>query len=120
MTNLSLPYQELSGIFEMRIHSGEYSVGQILDDCRVDPRRIPEGTPGIVDGVDIAALSRRLTNLPVGEIRRRRQRFNLFYEEVLVSADPVRGISFTTVLLILAHYNVISDNKSLRFEDSSS
>ena len=40
---------------------------------------------------------------------------NMFYEEVLVSADPDRGISFNTLLMILAHYKVINDNKSLRF-----
>lgn len=42
---------------------------------------------------------------------------NIFYEEVLVSADLDRGISFTSCLMILAHYNVISDNKSLRLEE---
>ncbi|KAG7131389.1 hypothetical protein HYQ46_009700 [Verticillium longisporum] len=35
----------------------------------------------------------------------------------MVSADPDRGISFTTVLMILAHYNIISDSKSLRLEE---
>lgn len=40
---------------------------------------------------------------------------NTFYEEVLVSSDPDRGIQFTALLLILAHYKVINDNKSLRY-----
>ena len=34
-----------------------------------------------------------------------------------MSADPDRGISFTSCLMILAHYNVISDNKALRLEE---
>ncbi|KAH0551448.1 hypothetical protein GP486_007337 [Trichoglossum hirsutum] len=110
---------ELSGAFEMRIYDGEFTVGRILEDCRVDPataaRRNTDSAPGIVDGVNLVALRRRLSQIPVHEIRRRRKKFNIFFEEVLVSADPDRGISFTSVLMILAHYNVISDNKSLRY-----
>jgi len=34
-----------------------------------------------------------------------------------VSADPDRGISFNTVLMILAHYNIITDSKSLQLDE---
>lgn len=34
-----------------------------------------------------------------------------------MSADPERGISFHQCLMIIAHYNVISDSKSLRLEE---
>ncbi|KAI9677265.1 MAG: calcium channel protein [Trizodia sp. TS-e1964] len=111
---------ELSGVFEMRIYDGEFTVARILDDCRLDPsagKRSSEAGSGVVDGIDLAALRTRLSRIPVHEIRRRRARHTVFYEEVLVSADPERGISFTSVLMILAHYNVISDNKSLRLEE---
>ncbi|KAH0238235.1 calcium channel-like protein subunit Cch1, partial [Aureobasidium melanogenum] len=36
---------------------------------------------------------------------------------VLVSADPDRGVEFNSLLMILAHYKVINDNKSLRLEE---
>ena len=42
---------------------------------------------------------------------------NVFYQEALLSADLDRGISFTSCLMILAHYNVINDTKSLRLEE---
>jgi voltage-dependent calcium channel len=42
---------------------------------------------------------------------------NVFYEEVLVSADPDKGIGFNSLLMILAHHKVINDNKSLRLEE---
>ena len=42
---------------------------------------------------------------------------NVFYQEILVTADPDRGISFTSCLMVLAHYNVINDTKSLRLEE---
>ena len=109
-------FQELSGVFEMRIYDGEHTVGQILEDCKVETRG-DDPPPGIVHGVDLAKLNRRLSTINVPEIRQRRARLNIFSQEVLVSADPDRGISFLSVLLILAHYNVISDGKALRLEE---
>lgn len=69
------------------------------------------------DEIDIPKLARIIDRIPVQEIRTRRQRLNAFYEEVLVSADPERGISFSACLMILAHYKVIVDSKSLRLEE---
>ena len=130
---------ELSGIFTMRIYDGEFTVGAILEECRKDRRdstaslhhsslhmRSQEslhrslgfnGENKIPDEVDYQKLSRIINRIPVKTIRERRQRLNIFYEEVLVSADPDRGISFHQCLMILAHYNVISDSKSLRLEE---
>jgi hypothetical protein len=71
----------------------------------------------VVEGVDLDKLSKILRTLPVEDIRARRQKLNAFYEEVLVTADPVRGISFHSCLMLLAHYNVISDSKSLKLEE---
>jgi len=62
----------------------------------------------------LAKLNERLAKLPIKEIRKRRDRMNKFYEEVLVSSDPDRGIRFNDLLMILAHYKVINDNKSLK------
>jgi hypothetical protein len=108
---------ELSGVFEMRIYSHEDSVRRILEDIQGQPangRMNSISTPSSANGIDLKALNERISKIDAGRVRRERARFNLFYEEVLVSADPDRGISFTTVLMVLAHYNVISDNKSLK------
>ncbi|KAH8697359.1 calcium channel subunit Cch1 [Talaromyces proteolyticus] len=111
---------ELSGLFEMRIYDGEFTVGRILEQCRSGPRDSvvsfqPERQSN--NEVDIAKLSQILNRIPVQEIRARRQRLNIFYEEVLVSADSERGIAFSACLMILAHYKVIVDSKSLRLEE---
>ena len=106
---------ELSGVFEMRIYDGEHTVNGILEQCRTEVRG--DETPGIIGGVDIAALNRALSTINVPQIRRRRQRLNIFAQEVLVSADPDRGVSFSSCLMILAHYNVINDSKALRLEE---
>ncbi|PQE25780.1 ion transporter protein [Rutstroemia sp. NJR-2017a BBW] len=111
---------ELSGVFEMRIYSHEDSVRRILEDIQgphANGRLNSISTPSSANGIDLKALNERISKIDAGRVRRERARFNLFYEEVLVSADPDRGISFTTVLMVLAHYNVISDNKSLKLEE---
>ncbi len=113
-----MPRQELSGVFEMRIYDGEHSVRSILEDCMVKNRNT-EPSSAVVDGVDIDKLNRRLERIPIAEIRRRRARMNIFYEEILVTAHFDKGISFTSCLMTLAHYNVISDNKSLRYVHST-
>ncbi|KAJ5950888.1 uncharacterized protein N7479_009301 [Penicillium vulpinum] len=127
---------ELSGVFAMRIYEGEFMVGSILEKCRVDPQRnslssyARNSTVSLAEprhstwrnsrvssGVDLDELSRIISKIPVQSIRERRKRLNTFYEEILVSADPDRGISFHQCLMILAHHNVISDSKSLRLEE---
>lgn len=101
----------------MRIHDGEFTIGRILDKCRVEsPEFITEGRR-VVEGVDLDMLSHVLQRLPVATVRARRERLNTFYEEMLVSADAIRGISFHSCLMILAHHNVINDSKSLRLEE---
>jgi hypothetical protein len=112
---------ELSGVFEMRIYDQDDSVRTILEDIRGSNDGASIRHASIVSssqfqtGVDLKKLNERLALIDVDKVRERRRRFNIFFEEVMVSADPERGISFTTVLMILAHYNIISDSKSLRY-----
>lgn len=108
---------ELSGVFQMRIYEPEDSVRNILDDVRNDTKTARHTSMATASGcsdLDIEKLNSRLAQLDVAKIRERRRRFNIFYEEVLVSADPDKGITFTSVLMILAHYNIINDSKSLK------
>lgn len=110
---------ELSGVFQMRIYEPEDSVRSILEDLQSDnktARHMSIATTNLDSGIDVTRLNARMDQLDVIKIRERRRRFNIFYEEVIVSADPDRGISFTTVLMILAHYNIISDSKSLKYD----
>ncbi|KNG51313.1 calcium channel subunit cch1 [Stemphylium lycopersici] len=111
---------ELSGIFEMRIYDGDFTVNALMEECGVAPRResnLPVSGREPTKEIDIDKLNRRLAMLPIAEIRRRRARMNTFYEEVLVSSDLDRGIQFSSLLMILAHHKVINDNKSLRLEE---
>ena len=109
---------ELSGIFEMRIYAGsDHSVHRILENCRVEVRGNETPPPGVVHGVDLGELNRQLRMIDLDDIRRRRNRMEIFFQEIMVSAHPTRGVNFTSCLMILTHYNVISDSKSLRLEE---
>ncbi|KAF2739935.1 hypothetical protein EJ04DRAFT_261114 [Polyplosphaeria fusca] len=111
---------ELSGIFEMRIYDGDFTVGRLIESTRKHSHRtseLPVQGHEAMPEIDIDKLNKALASLPIDEIRRRRKRMNTFYEEVLVSSDLDRGIAFTSLLMILAHHKVINDNKSLRLEE---
>ncbi|CAH0000943.1 unnamed protein product [Clonostachys byssicola] len=111
---------ELSGVFQMRIYDAEDSIHQILDDIHGQDKRDPHASIATSSGysnINLARLNERLALLDKEKIRERRRRFNMFYEEVLVSADPDRGVTFTGVLMILAHYNIINDSKSLKLDE---
>jgi voltage-dependent calcium channel len=120
---LFLPFanieQELSGVFSMRIYEDDYTIGKILEDCSINQRdSFQVHTSGrMIHGIDLDRLNNRLNSIPVADIRKKRARMNVFYEEIMVSADPDRGISFTSCLMTLAHYNVIDDTKSLRLDE---
>ncbi|KAH6685212.1 calcium-channel protein cch1 [Plectosphaerella plurivora] len=110
---------ELSGVFQMRIYDPEDSVSRILEDVRNEPPTSRHAsiatTSAAYAGLDLNRLNRRIAEIDPIKVRERRRRFNLFFEEVMVSADPDKGIAFGEVLMILAHYNIINDSKSLRW-----
>lgn len=110
---------ELSGVFSMRIYEPEDSVGSILEDVRSDDRMSHHAhviSPR-VNEIDLAKLNRRIANIDVQQVRARRRRFNIFYEEVMVMADHEQGIRFTDVLVTLASYNIVNDSKSYKLEE---
>lgn len=107
----------------MRIYPPEFSVRTILDECRVDPP--PGALPIMQDGparvdlesLDLRKLNEKLAKMPMEEIRQRRDELNAFNSEVLRSAVPDRGIWFTALIMILAHYKIITDTKNLRLDE---
>lgn len=100
----------------MHIYDGEHTVNRILEDCSVDTRG-NDPPPGVIHGIDLVRLNERLRTIDVADIRRRRAKLDLFFHDIMVDANADSGIGFTSCLIILAHYNVISDGKSLRLEE---
>lgn len=83
----------------------------------VQPDDPPKPSNRIVAGIDLDKLQERVSQIPVQEIRQRRERMEVFYQEVLLTAEKDRGIPFTAMLFLLTHYNVIVDSRSLRLEE---
>lgn len=106
-------------MFQMRIYEGDHTVRNILEDCSINVRdSFQVHTAGrTVHGIDLDKFNNRLNSINVADIRKKRARMDVFYEEMMVSADPDRGISFTACLMTLAQYNVIDDSKSLRLDE---
>lgn len=100
----------------MRIYEEPFTVHEILSDVRTDQASSNKRMPQIVEGINLDALNRRIAMIPKHRIQKQRHIFTLFYEECLVSADKDYGVAFTSVLLILAHYKIINDNKSLKYD----
>jgi voltage-dependent calcium channel len=99
----------------VRIYDEPYSVPIILQQITRDPNiaRTRVDDPTDTSNIDLQLLENAVARLPVEEIRERRRNFNILYEEATLSADE-KGISFTGMLLMLAHYKFIDDNKALR------
>lgn len=65
------------------------------------------GTVRIESGLDIDRLTALVSHLDPAELRRRRARFNRMYQEALLT-DKGKGVSFTSMLFILAYYKMCS------------
>jgi voltage-dependent calcium channel len=101
----------------MRIYDGDFTVRAMIEDCSPQPGDPTKPLGKVVDGIDLGRLRERVNQIPIDEIQQRRSRINIFYQEVMLTADPDRGIPFTAVLFLLTHYNVITDSRSLRLEE---
>ncbi|KAI1005582.1 Calcium-channel protein [Podosphaera aphanis] len=108
--------KELSGVFSMKIYPSEHSVQQILKDVRKSSVRGTSNLSGST-AIDVKILNARIAQIDATVVRGARSRYNHFFEEVMVSANIDRGIAFSKVLMILAYYNVINYNKSLKLEE---
>jgi voltage-dependent calcium channel len=108
---------ELSGVFAMRIYDEDDSVRRILEDVQVQTSAVRANSVASASqatGIDLKALNKRIAQIDGKKVRERRRIYNIFYQEIMVSADPDHGLAFTTVLMTLAHYKVINDNKCLK------
>jgi voltage-dependent calcium channel len=100
----------------MRVYEGDYTIRALMEDCTVEPGEVYKRRR-VIDGIDIDLLNARLRHIPIEDVRMKKQRMEVFYQEMMLSADPDLGISFKNTLMTLAHYNVIEDSRSLRLEE---
>ena len=73
----------------------------------------PHSHPQVVDGINLTKLNGILSGLDNNKIRKRRTLYARMYNEAMISQEPGKGISFTNMLLMLAHHKLIEDREAL-------
>ncbi|KAE9397917.1 hypothetical protein BT96DRAFT_1020456 [Gymnopus androsaceus JB14] len=102
-------FGRLSGVFEVRIYPAQYNILNIKAACKSDNSistltNVQWSTPSanVVEGLDMNKLNKVLGGIDYATIRKRR---------------AGRGISFTDMLLLLAHHKLIRDSEALVLRD---
>jgi len=67
------------------------------------------------DGLSLIKLDAILSRIDFDVIRQRRQTYEHLYWEACVTDDYGKGISFTSMLLLLCHYKLIDDEQALKY-----
>ncbi|KAK7047557.1 calcium channel protein [Paramarasmius palmivorus] len=111
-------FGKLSGVFEVRIYPTEWSIPNIVAACKDTSNTEPSWMrPRVVDGVDLDKLERALNSIDYTAIRKRRALYCRLYHEATIAHQPGKGISFTDMLMLLAHHKLIVDHEALILND---
>ncbi|KAJ7583970.1 Ion transport protein-domain-containing protein [Mycena floridula] len=115
-------FGRLNGVFEVRIYPVEYQIPNITAAVRADPSDefTSPYTPRsrVLGGVDVVKLDQILSSIDYAAVRRRRATYiRLLNEANLISGKDKAGMSFTAMLMLLAHHKLIVDREALNLKD---
>ncbi|KAI5291468.1 calcium channel protein [Ascosphaera aggregata] len=122
--------KNLTGKFEMRIYTGQFTVSQFVQESTfvkgenepmdtIGPiiKSIPKASTNYKEVyIDLGKLNRRVSRIPVKQIHKNRAKLEEFCEDVLVDSK-VKGISFSSCIMTLAHYNMINEWQSMQLDE---
>lgn len=97
----------------MRIYPAEFSIPRIMARAAADLSSTSGWTPNVVEGMELDKLNATLSGLDRAAIKRRKNLYNRLYHEARISHEPGKGLSFTNMLLLLAHHKLIVDRDAL-------
>lgn len=80
---------------------------------QVTPEAQMEHPAMIIENIDTLKLRDALVGLDGSKIRKRRAIYSRLWNEAIISQEPGKGISFTNMLLMLAHHKLIDDREAL-------
>lgn len=100
--------QRLAGIFEVKIYPTEYTIPNIMARSKAD-----DSTRKVTGELDVDKVTSNLDGIDRVIIKRRKDLYNRLYHEARISREPGKGISFTNMLLLLAHHKLIVDQEAL-------
>ncbi|KAH7925746.1 hypothetical protein BV22DRAFT_1128786 [Leucogyrophana mollusca] len=103
---------KLGGVFESRIYPVEHSASAVVAACKDN-----SWATKISEGVNVTKLNKMLNEIDYTSIRRRRNIYSRLYHEASISHHQGRGISFTDMLMLLAHHKLIVDRDALVLKD---
>ena len=109
-------FQKLTGIFEVRVYPTAYQVRQLLEQSRISPGNNPQHVSQYAPEIDLNKLETALRCINTNWVRQRRALYNRLYHEARLSFGRGIGISFTNMLLMLAHNKLITDKEALRYD----
>lgn len=67
----------------------------------------------MVEGLDLTKVEQVLDGINYADIRQRKAVYARLYHEATISHEPGLGISFTNMLILLAHHKLIVDAEAL-------
>ncbi|GJE94122.1 Ion transport protein-domain-containing protein [Phanerochaete sordida] len=103
-------FSKLTGIFEVKIYPTEWNIKSIMARSQAD------GSSATYP-VDVNRLQVNVNSIDRQMIKRRKNLWNRLYHEARISYEPGKGISFTNMLLLLAHHKLIVDQDALVLQD---
>ncbi|CAG8482061.1 10486_t:CDS:10, partial [Acaulospora colombiana] len=128
--------KKLEGSFQVRIHDSEHLVPNLVRNSRVvHSLTTPDERDSISsmkdknrfdllakENIDTRKLQQNLKNLNPSKISQRKRIYNMIYQEAMLSTERdalgnEKGISFTNMLLLLAHYKLVDDEKCLQINE---
>ncbi|KAH8105357.1 Ion transport protein-domain-containing protein [Cristinia sonorae] len=110
-------FGRLTGIFEVRIYPVEYSIPRLVARSQASEEDKQLWPSRVVRGVNVDVLNADLANIDPSIIKKRKELYNRLFHEARISFEPGKGISFTNMLLLLAHHKLIVDTDALVLKD---
>ncbi|CAG8581095.1 8980_t:CDS:10 [Paraglomus occultum] len=117
-------FGKLSGIFEVKIYEDQHQIKSLIDRSKAESLWGSSRQKGVynIDRIDIRKLKQNIAMINMAKVRERRRTYSHLYNEALLSVerdsrDNEKGISFTNMLLMLAHYKLVDDDQSLEIDE---
>lgn len=102
-------------MFEVKIYPVEFSTPNLKAACSNlwHPTTPSPDYPFDLKGLDLRKVANALGRMDPTVIKKRKAIYSRLYHEAIISHRPGVGISFTDMLLLLAHHKLIVDGEAL-------
>lgn len=91
----------------------DYSIPKLMSRSKASEEDQQLWPTRIVNGLNLDVLNANLANVDIAKVKERKELYNKLFHEARISFEPGKGISFTNMLLLLAHHKLIVDTEAL-------